>query len=33
LVRLLSTPASQMARILQARADKLGEVAPAPAAA
>jgi large subunit ribosomal protein L10 len=31
LVRLLSTPAVQMARVLQARADKQGE-APAPAA-
>jgi large subunit ribosomal protein L10 len=33
LVRLLITPAGQMARILQARADKLGEEASAPAAA
>jgi large subunit ribosomal protein L10 len=34
LVRLLNTPASQMARVLQARQDKLGsEPAPAPAAA
>jgi len=31
-VRLLNTPASQLARVLQARKDKLGE-APAPAAA
>jgi large subunit ribosomal protein L10 len=33
LVRLLSTPAGQMARVLKARGDKLGEAAPAPAAA
>jgi large subunit ribosomal protein L10 len=33
LVRLLNTPAGQMARILKARGDKLGETAPAPAAA
>ncbi|HWX19424.1 MAG TPA: 50S ribosomal protein L10 [Candidatus Binatia bacterium] len=36
LVRLLNTPASQMARVLKARQDKLGEApapAPAPAAA
>src|SRR6266516_3687389 len=30
LVRLLNTPASQMARVLAARKDKLGEAAPAP---
>ncbi len=33
LVVLLNTPASQLARVLQARKDKLGEAAPAPAAA
>ena len=33
LVRLLNTPASQMARLLRARQEKLGETAPAPAAA
>jgi large subunit ribosomal protein L10 len=33
LVVLLNTPAGQMARILAARKDKLGEAAPAPAAA
>jgi large subunit ribosomal protein L10 len=33
LVRLLNTPAGQMARVLKARSDKLGEAAPAPAAA
>lgn len=33
LVRLLNTPASQLARVLKARQDKLGEAAPAPAAA
>jgi len=32
-VTLLNTPAGQMARILKARGDKLGEAAPAPAAA
>jgi large subunit ribosomal protein L10 len=33
LVRLLNTPASQMARVLAARKDKLAEAVPAPAAA
>src|ERR1043166_4640353 len=33
LARLLNTPASQMARILAARKDKMGEAAPAAAAA
>ena len=33
LVTLLNTPASQMARVLKAQADKLSQPAPAPAAA
>jgi large subunit ribosomal protein L10 len=33
LVQLLNTPAGQLARVLAARKDKLGEAAPAPAAA
>jgi large subunit ribosomal protein L10 len=33
LVRLLNTPASQFARVLAARKEKLGEATPAPAAA